>query len=137
MKSRLAQATPHFSLLSEEWAGASHSSLIALHSSLKTVDELVKTGQIQSAGLKKVEIAKKNGSWFKNDRPQVDVSMPVEFESALNNNPDAKEYFNSLAVSYKKQYLLWIAIAKRINTREKRISEAIHLLKNKKKLGLK
>jgi len=63
--------------------------------------------------------------------------MPAELENALNGNKKAKSYFDSLTPSYQRQYIGWIASAKRDETREKRIKEAINLLKHKQKLGMK
>jgi uncharacterized protein YdeI (YjbR/CyaY-like superfamily) len=42
-----------------------------------------------------------------------------------------------LAPTYQKQYLGWIEVAKRPDTKEKRINESIRLLAEGKKLGLK
>jgi uncharacterized protein YdeI (YjbR/CyaY-like superfamily) len=67
----------------------------------------------------------------------TDPLVPVEFETALENSPLATNCFRNLTPSHKKNYLLWIMAAKRQDTREKRITEAIALLENGKKLGLK
>jgi uncharacterized protein YdeI (YjbR/CyaY-like superfamily) len=45
--------------------------------------------------------------------------------------------FNNLSSSHKRQYLGWITAAKKDETRQRRIKEAIGLLKENKKLGLK
>jgi len=106
-------------------------------SNKKRVAQLMESGQMREPGLKKIEVAKKNGNWWKQDRPEVDITLSTEFEQALNNSPEAQDFFNSLTSSHKKQYILWVNMAKRCATREKRINEAINLLRNKKKLGLK
>jgi len=88
-------------------------------------------------GLAKVKAAKKNGQWFKSDRPDVRFEIPKEFQWALEQNATARECFNRLAPSYQKQYIGWIAFAKQPSTRAKRIKEAIVLLEQGQKLGLK
>ena len=60
-----------------------------------------------------------------------------EFDSALQKNKSAADFFNKLAPSFKKQYLLWISAAKQPATKEKRIKESISLLEKGQKLGLK
>lgn len=92
---------------------------------------------MRGAGLAKIETAKKNGSWLKQDKPVMDFTMPSELEKALTINLEAQAFFERLTSSDKKQYILWINMAKRSATREKRIKEAITLLSNRKKLGLK
>ena len=63
--------------------------------------------------------------------------MPTDFEKALKKNRKAKENFEKLSPSHRKNYIGWIATAKREETIEKRIEESIKLLKRGKKLGLK
>jgi uncharacterized protein YdeI (YjbR/CyaY-like superfamily) len=63
--------------------------------------------------------------------------MHADFELALKKNTKAAKNFNALAPSYKKHYIGWIAVAKKDETRKKRIKEAIELLNNNQKLGLK
>ena len=64
-------------------------------------------------------------------------NIPTFIIEAFSADKDVWEYFDSLAPSHKKNYIAWITAAKREETKEKRIAEAILLLKNKQKLGLK
>ncbi len=89
------------------------------------------------AGMAKIRAAKKNGQWDKTAASKQMWAIPVELENALNTNKKAKSFFDSLAPSYQRQYIGWIASAKRDETREKRIVEAITLLEKKQKLGMK
>ncbi len=61
----------------------------------------------------------------------------MEFKRALEQNTDAKEFFQKLAPTYRKEFNGWISIAKRPETKEKRIKESIKLLSTGQKLGLK
>ena len=55
----------------------------------------------------------------------------------LRSNARAWQYFESLAPSYRKAFVGWIDAAKRDETKERRIREAIRLLAAGRKLGLK
>ena len=103
----------------------------------KRVEKMVQAGLTTPFGLKKIKAAQKSGLWEKADRPQLSFEITPEFEEALKNNPKAKENFEKLAPTYKKQYLGWIEVAKRPETRKKRIRESISLLEKGEKLGLK
>ena len=99
---------------------------------------MTKEGKKRPAGMELVEIAKQNGNWNKVvKRPEIDFTIPKEFENALNENPLAKEYFNALSKRHQREYLVWIIMAKRAETRKKRINESIRLLTGKQTLGLK
>ena len=70
-------------------------------------------------------------------RNSKELIIPPEIEKALKVNKKAWKNFITLAPSHKKQYVWWIAAAKRDETKERRIKETIALLKQNKKLGLK
>jgi len=103
----------------------------------RRVEKLIATEQMTKIGLAKIDTAKKNGMWDKPDRPNISFEIPAEFEEALQKNPKAREFFEQLAASYQKQYIAWVAMAKRAETRDKRIEEAIGLLAKGEKLGMK
>ncbi|MHC4744290.1 MAG: YdeI/OmpD-associated family protein, partial [Planctomycetota bacterium] len=44
---------------------------------------------------------------------------------------------DQLAPTYRKQFIAWIAVAKRQETKDRRVSESIALLEQGKKLGMK
>ncbi|MBI4399589.1 YdeI/OmpD-associated family protein [Candidatus Micrarchaeota archaeon] len=56
-------------------------------------------------------------------------------KKALDSNKKALENFNNLAYTYRKEYILWIEDAKRQETHEKRLKQAIRDLINGKKLN--
>ena len=60
-----------------------------------------------------------------------------EIEKALQANPAAWDNFNKLTPGYRKQYCLWLLKAKKPETLRKRLSEALELLQENKKLGMK
>jgi hypothetical protein len=53
------------------------------------------------------------------------VNVPAELAKALEKNKKAKEIFDKLSYSHRKEYAEWVASAKKVETIEKRISKAI------------
>jgi len=86
------------------------------------VEQLIEQGDMRAAGLKSIEIAKENGSWTILDEVEA-LIIPDDLELELGKHPDAKDYFLSLSKSARKSLLHWIVMAKRKETRHKRIVE--------------
>jgi len=102
------------------------------------VGKMIKAGRMTAHGMRLVEAAKKNGCWDRPDiRPSLTFNLRPEFQEALNKNSKARDAFDSLPASHQKQYLGWIEMAKRPETRQRRIEEALQMLAKGKKLGLK
>ena len=70
------------------------------------------------------------------DGPQSEA-LADDITQALGASPEAETFFQSVAPFYRKNFLRWIDQAKRPETRDRRIREAISLLTAGKKLGLK
>ena len=60
-------------------------------------------------------------------------SLSADITEALDAQPQAKAFFESLATFYRNTYIKWIESAKRPETRAARIKEIIDLLKAGKK----
>jgi uncharacterized protein YdeI (YjbR/CyaY-like superfamily) len=103
----------------------------------KRITKLKKQGLLTEDGIMKVREAKASGLWDKPDRPQISLDIPKELESALAKNKKAKSFFDQLTPSYQKQFIGWIAVAKRQETKDRRIRESITLLEQGEKLGMK
>ena len=72
------------------------------------------------------------------DAPRPSLSaIPSFIERELQANAQAWAFFQQLAPSHQRNYLGWIASAKREETQKKRLHEAITLLVAGQKLGLK
>lgn len=69
-------------------------------------------------------------------RPAV-PELPAYIARAFKKNPEAWKCFQALARTYRRDFVVWIHTARRPETRERRIREAIELLSAGKKLGLK
>jgi uncharacterized protein YdeI (YjbR/CyaY-like superfamily) len=63
--------------------------------------------------------------------------IPRFVKQALMANAKAWENFRKLAPSYRRHYIGWIMHAKKEETRQRRLREAVSLLEQNKKLGLK
>ncbi len=106
-------------------------------SNIARVERLITDGSMTEHGLRLVEAARQSGRWDRPvKKPQLTYEMHPQFAEALEKNRQALENFQALAPSYQKQYLGWIEVAKRHETREKRIEEAVQLLARGEKLGL-
>jgi uncharacterized protein YdeI (YjbR/CyaY-like superfamily) len=104
----------------------------------KYVARLTGEGRMKPPGLKAVELAKKNGMWDKGVQPpQVDDSLPGALLRAFEAHPRAREHYFRLAARHQKQYNIWINMAKRPETVQKRVDEAISLLEEGRELGLR
>ncbi len=98
----------------------------------KRYADLESRGVLAAAGLERAP-TKRSG-----DAPRPSVSaLPPYIEEALKTVPRAWRHFNQLAPSYQRGYIGWIDSAKREETKERRLREAVSLLASGKKLGLK
>ena len=61
------------------------------------------------------------------------VTLPDDLKAALAEHPTALAYYEQLAYSHKKEYVLWIVTAKQEKTRLDRINKMIDKLLEKKK----
>lgn len=68
----------------------------------------------------------------RDDKPRV-VDIPAEFKEVLSANPDIAAYFDKLSYTHRKEYAKWIAEAKKEETRQRRLSKALEMLRNKMK----
>jgi uncharacterized protein YdeI (YjbR/CyaY-like superfamily) len=69
-------------------------------------------------------------------RPAI-PEMPSYFAEALQGNPKARSFFEQLARSDQRPFVIWVHTAKKAETRERRLQEAVRLLAAGRKLGLK
>ncbi len=103
----------------------------------KRIGRLIKEGRMAEAGLVKVREAKANGQWEKAAVREDVRIVPPELTEALAENVQARENFEKLAPSYRRQFIYWVSVAKHDETRRKRIAEVVHLLARNERLGMK
>ncbi len=92
---------------------------------------LAEQGLMAEAGLLTIEVAKKNGSWTILDTVE-ELIVPTDLEEAFAKEANSKEYYLSLSKSTQKMLLAWVALAKRPETRQKRIDEIAKLAAKQK-----
>jgi uncharacterized protein YdeI (YjbR/CyaY-like superfamily) len=97
-------------------------------SNKQRVRKLVRLGLMTPVGLAKVAEAKKDGSWTTLDAVEKLESTPRALKEALGRNAGAGKNFRNLSPTLKKQFLWFIASAKREGTRTKRIAIVVRLL---------
>jgi len=87
------------------------------------IEELTAKNLMHESGLKKIETAKKNGSWESLDAVEnleIPEDLQIEFDKNFTN-------FNNFSKSYRKNYLYWLNQAKKPETRKTRIAQIIDL----------
>ncbi len=95
----------------------------------KRVEQLIASGEMKPSGLKAVEAAKQDGRWDAAYSSSKNISVPADFQSALDKNKKAKAFFESLTGSRRYSFLFRITTAKKAETREKRIRQFVEMLK--------
>jgi len=109
----------------------------------RLVLSLISQGRMTEAGLRKIDVYLKTGrvDWDVSSpsvgREKKELLMPGFVIDEFGKNEPALTNFNSMAATYKRHYILWITSAKREETIQGRVKEAIELLKENRKLGLK
>lgn len=98
----------------------------------KYIKELIATNLMHESGLKKIEVAKKDGSWTALDDVE-NLVVPQDLQAAFDKNNKAFAHYQKFAPSYRKSYLYWLNQAKRAETRAKRITEIVQLCEANKK----
>lgn len=96
------------------------------------VEKLIEKGLMTDAGLKCIEIAKQNGSWEILDDVE-NLIIPDDLEKEFKLYLGSKDFFMTINKSTKKSILQWIALAKKPETRKKRIVEIVEAASQKLK----
>jgi uncharacterized protein YdeI (YjbR/CyaY-like superfamily) len=90
------------------------------------VARLTQEGLMTTAGLSIIEKAKENGSWTVLDEVE-ELIIPADLNEAFKKQPKGEAYFLGLSRSDKRNMLQWLVLAKRPETRMKRITEIVDL----------
>ena len=96
---------------------------------------LEKRGLVMSAGSANAPDGKR--AYAIRQRRPLGAPVPGYVERALKANGAAWRFFETLAPSYRRAYIGWIEAAKRQETKERRLREAVTRLAKGEKLGLK
>lgn len=104
---------------------------------IRLAEKMIAQGKMKPAGLAAYEQRRSYDENMLRARESKEIQLTPELESALKQNRAAWDNFRKLAPGYRKQYAGWLMSAKRVETREKRLAEALVLLENNQKLGMK
>ena len=90
------------------------------------IERLIADGRMTPAGLAKIEAAQADGSWTLLDSVER-LEVPDDLAAEFDKYPDARAHFNAFPPSARRMALAWIAMAKRPETRAKRVAETARL----------
>jgi uncharacterized protein YdeI (YjbR/CyaY-like superfamily) len=91
-------------------------------------EALIEAGQMQSAGLREVELAKADGRWEQAYSGQRDAAVPEDLRQALDANPAASEFFETISGVNRFAILYRIQSVKRAETRARKIEQYVQML---------
>lgn len=95
---------------------------------------LIKTGKMKPAGLQEVERAKSDGRWNAAYDSASKATVPSDFQSALDSNTRAKNFFVTLDSQNRYAILFRIQTAKKAETRTKKIAQFVKMLEQHEKV---
>lgn len=95
---------------------------------------LIKSGAMKAAGLEAIESAKKNGRWETAYASQSKAEVPDDLKKALDANPAAKAFFETLNSVNRYAILFRVQNVKKAETRVRKIEQFVAMLKKKEKI---
>ncbi|MGV8026000.1 MAG: YdeI family protein [Anaerolineaceae bacterium] len=103
----------------------------------RRVVKLIKEGHMTKTGMAKIDfdINEADISEPASKKPEPELSPSIQ--KILMEDEIGWQNFNKLAPSHRRNYIGWIMDAKKEETQMKRAREALELLKQNKKLGIK
>jgi uncharacterized protein YdeI (YjbR/CyaY-like superfamily) len=97
------------------------------------VERLISEGRITESGLVHVRAAKADGRW-ENAYVVSEMEVPEDFLAALESNPKAKQFFETLTKSSRYVIAYGLTSAKKPETRQRRFARFIDMLVREVKL---
>jgi uncharacterized protein YdeI (YjbR/CyaY-like superfamily) len=94
---------------------------------------LIASGAMKASGLREIEIAKLDGRWEAAYDSQSSISIPADFQRALDQNAAAQTFFATLNSSQRYSFLFRIQTAKKAETRAKNIEKFVDMLARREK----
>ncbi len=92
------------------------------------VERLLDAGRMKPAGLAQVQAAKEDGRWEAAYPPASAAPVPEDLQRALDANPEAKAFFETLKGANRYAIIYRVHDAKRPETRARRIAEYVAML---------
>ncbi len=91
------------------------------------IEKLAAADKMAPAGWAIIETAKKNGSWTALDEVEAGI-IPPDLQKAFDSDPQAAQKFAALSRTNRRNLLQNLFLAKRQDTRDKRITNIIESL---------
>ncbi len=95
---------------------------------------LIEDGKMRPMGLQEIERAQQDGRWDKAYQSQSNATVPDDLQTALDANPAAKAFFETLNSVNRYAILYRIHSVKNAETRQKKIAQYIQMLAENKKI---
>jgi len=95
------------------------------------VERLIIEGRMQKPGLVHVQAAKADGRW-ENAYSVSEMEVPDDFIEALDSQPKAKQFFETLTKSNRYVIALGLTSAKKAETRQRRFEKYMDMLASEK-----
>jgi uncharacterized protein YdeI (YjbR/CyaY-like superfamily) len=99
-----------------------------------SAERLIAAGRMRPAGLAAITAAKTDGRWEAAYEPQSRATVPDDLQRALDANPAAKEFFETLKGQNRYAILYRVNDAKRPETRAKRIADYVAMCAERRTL---
>jgi uncharacterized protein YdeI (YjbR/CyaY-like superfamily) len=95
---------------------------------------LIEAGRMQRSGLREVELAKADGRWDRAYAGQQSAAVPDDLLEALDANPAASAFFETISGVNRYAILYRIQVVKRPETRARKIAQYVEMLAEHKTL---
>jgi uncharacterized protein YdeI (YjbR/CyaY-like superfamily) len=89
------------------------------------VQVLIDSGRMRPPGLAAIESAKASGRWESAYQPSSTATVPPELQAALDRNPKAKSFFETLRGANRYALIFRVSSAKKPETKAKRVADFI------------
>lgn len=96
------------------------------------VERLISEGRMMESGLKLIRAAKADGRW-ENAYVVSEMEVPADFLAALDSEPKAKQFFETLNKSSRYSIAYGLTSAKKSETRQRRYTKYMDMLLNEEK----
>jgi uncharacterized protein YdeI (YjbR/CyaY-like superfamily) len=93
---------------------------------------LIESGRMRPGGAEQVRAAQADGRWEQAYEPQSRATVPPDLQAALDGEPAAKAFFETLTGPKRYAFLYRLTTVKRPETRAKRIALYIEMLRERR-----
>jgi uncharacterized protein YdeI (YjbR/CyaY-like superfamily) len=94
-------------------------------------EELIAAGRMRPQGLAQIEAARADGRWDAAYAPASKAQVPPDLQAALDQSPDAADFFVTLTGANRYAILYRIETAKKPETRARKIATFIAMLERR------